>query len=240
MKTLLDETLTVRELVRRHPQMRAALEAMGIDDCCGGNTTLHDAAAAQGVGLEALLQALDEAMRVTAGAEVRDWSIVSAAELADHIVARHHEFLRRELPRIAALLAKVRQAHPAHRSMLERLEHIFAHLREEIELHLQKEEKVLFPLIRRIEAAASAPRAKPTMQMPVAGPIRQMEFEHESAGEALVQMRRLTHDYSPPGDACESFKALYEGLRALEADLREHIHLENNILFPKASELERA
>jgi len=240
MRTLVDEKMTVREMVRRFPQVRQALEEMGIDYCCGGDVSLQEAAASQGVAVDALVQALDEATHTATGPEFRDWSIASAAELLDHIVSTHHEYMRRELPRLSALLERVKEAHPAHRPMLERLDHIFAHLREEIELHLRKEEQVLFPLIRRIEADAGIGRPSAPQPIPVANPILQMEREHDAAGQSLAQMRRLTHDYSLPPDACMSFKGLYDGLQAMEADLREHIHLENNILFPKASELERA
>jgi regulator of cell morphogenesis and NO signaling len=123
MKTLVDEKTTVREMVRRFPQVRQSLEEMGIDYCCGGDVSLQEAAASQGVSLDALLQALDEAAHSVTGPEFRDWSIASAAELLDHIVSTHHEFMRRELPRLGVLLDRVKQAHPAHRPMLERLEH---------------------------------------------------------------------------------------------------------------------
>lgn len=238
MKTMIDDKMTVGELVRRHPQVRAAMEGMGIDYCCGGGRTIAEVAAEQGVGIEALTQALDESIHTEAGPEVRDWNIASAAELVDHIVSKHHAYMKRELPRIAALLARVERAHRPHIDMLEDLEKTFVQLRQEIEIHLEKEEQVLFPLIREIEAGKEG-GAAPGGRHSVRGPIGQMEFEHQSAGAALARLRQITNDYTLPEDACESFSALYDGLKAIEADLHEHIHLENNILFPKAGEMER-
>jgi regulator of cell morphogenesis and NO signaling len=150
--------------------------------------------------------------------------------------------MREQLPRLQDLLAKVLKAHgPKHGTMLNPLQGTYNSLRQEIEQHLMKEEQVLFPYIRQIDEAAS--RGKPAPEMhcgSVQNPIRQMEHEHDNAGNALSRMRQLTDNYTLPGDACNTFRALYDGLQALEDDLHQHIHLENNILFPKAIKLECA
>ncbi len=123
--------------------------------------------------------------------------------------------------------------------MLERLKHSYTSLKTDIEMHLQKEEQILFPLIRQIEAFQQGRGPAPEMHCgSIGNPIRQMEHEHDVAGQFLTQMRQITENYSLPKDACPTFTALYKGLDALEKDLHEHIHLENNILFPKAQDLE--
>jgi regulator of cell morphogenesis and NO signaling len=144
------------------------------------------------------------------------------------------------LPRLDGLLAKVQKAHSSmHSDMLGQLRHAYDSLRTELEAHLMKEEQILFPLIKETEAFVHGGGAKPVSHCgSVANPIRQMEREHDDAGNELAIMRKLTGGYQLPIDACQTFAALYEGLAAMEADLHEHIHLENNILFPKSIERE--
>ena len=139
------------------------------------------------------------------------------------------------MPRLEGILAKVLTAHGArHGAMLNELEAVFAPFNAEIAQHLLKEEMVLFPAIRQMESGREGAKAS---ALPLQGPIRQMQVEHESAGRALVRMRKTSSNYRLPADACPTFAALYEGLAAVEADLHEHIHLENNILFPAALRL---
>ena len=140
------------------------------------------------------------------------------------------------------LADKVYNAHKKnHGPMLSELNKIFENLRADIETHLLKEEQILFPMIKEIEAFAAGKGPKPVAHCgTVENPIRQMEAEHDAAGNLLAQMRKITQDYALPDDACESFKALYEGLQELEEDLHEHIHIENNILFPKSIVMEKA
>lgn len=157
-----------------------------------------------------------------------------------HILEHYHRRLREDLPRLDALLGRVLAAHAArHGATLEPLAETFRSLREELEMHMHKEERVLFPHLLEVERASgrvgTGLAAAPGF---AGGAIGVMEREHESAALALTTMRRLTGDYAPPEDACGSFRALYSGLSALEADLKRHIHLENNVLFPKALEME--
>jgi regulator of cell morphogenesis and NO signaling len=166
-----------------------------------------------------------------------DYSAMSAGILADHIVATHHVYLRRELPRLAELIDKVVAAHASKHPELVELRLTFAALRQELELHLMKEERVLFPLVKQLEGA----REPFSIHCgTVENPIRVMEHEHDSAGSALQRIRELTSNYQAPADGCTSFVALYDGLSSLESDLHLHIHKENNILFPKAAALESA
>lgn len=241
VKTVSEET-TVRELVVKYPRARPVLERLGIDYCCGGGHALKEAAAEKGVNLDALFEALEDSLSAPSPDDAeKDWSAATPTELADHIEERHHTFMKEQLPRLRDLLAKVLDAHgPRHGDMLKQLLETYDSLRREIEQHLMKEEQILFPAIRQIDAYAREGGAKPALHCGlVQNPIRQMEHEHDNAGAALARMRELTSDYTLPDDACNTFGALYDGLRELEDDLHEHIHLENNILFPEVVELEK-
>ncbi len=234
---------TVGELVIRHPRLRARLEQLGVDYCCGGKRPLAEAVKVAGLELKTVLADLEQGLRADqAGAGATDWAAVPLTVLADHILDTHHVFTKAQLARIDALLGKVQSAHHAkHGDMLDTLRKLFDPLRAELEAHLQKEEQILFPAIKGIDAFAAGSGARPVVHCgSVAHPIRQMEHEHDGAGEILARMRELTGGYRLPADACQTFQALYEALEALEADLHEHIHLENNILFPASVAQEAA
>jgi regulator of cell morphogenesis and NO signaling len=226
---------TVAEVVLRHPQLRTRLEQLGIDYCCGGKKPLAEAVVHAGLDLETVMTVLSNALAHSQSASpTTDWSTVSLTTLATHILDTHHVFTKAQLTRIDTLLARVQKAHGvSHGPMLEALRDTFDPLRTELEAHLLKEEQILFPAIIGIDGFLAGRSAKPVMHCgSVAHPIHQMEHEHDGAGKILATMRTLTQNYQLPEDACETFKALYEALAALESDLHEHIHLENNILFP--------
>ncbi len=170
----------------------------------------------------------------------KNWLEVTLTELVQHIVDAHHTYLKEHLPRLKNLSDKVYNAHRQHHGeMIQKLKKALESLRIDLEMHLAKEEQILFPLIKEMEAFANRQGPKPRMHCgSIENPIHQMEREHKAAGDILTEMRSTTSEYNLPDDACESFKALYDGLKELEKDLHEHIHLENNILFPKAVELE--
>ncbi|HNX34810.1 MAG TPA: iron-sulfur cluster repair di-iron protein [Kiritimatiellia bacterium] len=224
---------TVAETVLRYPQLREKLEQLGVDYCCGGKRSLADAVQRARLDLAEVVRALEQALDQPRAAAT-DWTAASVTALAEHILDTHHVFTKAQLPRIAALLAKVQRAHSLHHgAMLAALRSAFEPLRAELEAHLSKEEQILFPAIIAIDGYLAGRNARPQVHCgSVAHPIRQMEFEHDGAGAALARMRELTQDYQLPDDACETFKALYAALSALEVDLHEHIHLENNVLFP--------
>jgi regulator of cell morphogenesis and NO signaling len=163
------------------------------------------------------------------------WAHGRLGSLVDHIVATHHEFLRRELPRLTGLLEKVRQAHGEKHPDLAELQIVFRGLADEWTAHMEKEERILFPWIRRLEADQSVTA---TLAESVNEPIRVMEHEHRTVPEGLAKIRRLTNDFVPPADACPTCWTLLDGRANLEQDLHLHIHKENNILFPRAAELE--
>lgn len=229
--------MTVSELVVQFPQMRLHLEKMGIDYCCGGKLPLSAAATQAGVEWSMMLAALkDVLVSEPKGHDNTDWNSVSLSLLVDHIVNTHHVFTKEQLPRLNDLGARVEKAHAAeHGEMLSHLRRVYGSLRDELGPHLMKEEQILFPAIKGIDAFMSGAGVRPVVHCSsVANPISQMEHEHESAGNALAELRQLTGNYQLPTDACQTFAALYEGLQVLEADLHEHIHLENNILYPKS------
>jgi regulator of cell morphogenesis and NO signaling len=236
------EDQTVADLVVRHPQLRARLEQFGIEYCCGGKRPLRDAVAAAGLEWQTFVAALNDTSASNAADSVHsNWNEVALGVLVDHILEKHHAFTKEQLTRLDGLLTKVEAAHGArHGEMLARLRRLYDGLHDELDAHLMKEEQILFPAIKEIDAFISGRGRKPVIHCgSVANPIRQMEVEHDSAGKALVGMLQVSDNYRLPSDACQTFSALYAGLQALEADLHEHIHLENNILFPKSIEQEK-
>jgi len=242
MDAELNRNMPVGDIVVKFPQTRVLLEALGIDYCCGGKVPLSQAAEQAGVPADKVLTEIAEAVGNTQkdAPSVKDWSGASSSDLVDHIEQTHHVFMKGQLPRIAGLLEKTLNAHgERHGEMLKALKHSYISLKTDIEMHLEKEEQILFPLIRQMEAFKQGRGPVPKMHCgSIGNPIRQMEHEHDVAGQFLGKMRQITGDYEPPDDACPTFMALLEGLYALERDLHEHIHLENNILFPGAEELE--
>jgi len=215
------------------------LERHGLDYCCGGKQPFDEACLAKGLTPESVMQEIEQAQR--AGAPERDWQTAPPGDLAKHIVATHHEYLKLELPALGNRMDKVHAVHGARDpETLNRMAEVFGSLREEMELHMHKEEAILFPFIEQYGRAEAQGLPMPPVPFgTIANPIAMMESEHVSAGDALGEIRELTHNYQLPSYACSTVRALYEGLQALEADLHVHIHLENNILFPRAVALEK-
>ncbi len=229
----------VAKVATRHPGTIRVFQRHGIDFCCGGKRPLAEACAEHGVDF-ALLR--DELAAAAAGPQDDDraWDEAPLAELVDHIVVRFHDKLREDLPRLAAMADRVVEVHGAkHPETLPAVARTFHALRSELELHTMKEERVLFPYVREMEQVeardglfAGSPFGS------VEAPIRMMEDEHDGAAAALADLRRLTAGFTPPSGACTTFRGLYHGLAELEADTHRHIHLENNVLFPRAVALE--
>ena len=222
--------------VAERPNTSRVFEAFHIDFCCGGDKPLVAACAAGNIDPEQVFAELENAMAgPPAEGEAGRWINASLTELCDHIEQTHHAYLKSELPRLHGMIAKVRGAHGAsHPEMLD-VQQAFAALEAELAPHMFKEEQVLFPAIRRLEAS-DAPPAFPFGT--VANPIRMMEHEHDNAGDALDRIRRAAHDFAVPEDACNTYRAMLDGLRQLELDMHQHFHKENNVLFPRAIQLE--
>jgi regulator of cell morphogenesis and NO signaling len=221
---------TVGEWVADRPRRAEVFERLGIDYCCGGRQSLEAACLSRDVDLDEISRVL-----LAAGGEAPapegDWSRRGLDELCDHIEQTHHAYLRGALPRLAGLADKVAAAHGERHPVYRELAAEYPAFRAELEAHMVKEERVLFPAIR---ALAAAPGAAPAFHCgDLSAPLRVMESEHEAAGAALRRFRALTDGYRAPADACGTLLALLDGLEALEADLHLHIHKENNLLFPR-------
>ena len=230
IRELLEKNPTVAEVAIKCPASMQVFEKLGIDYCCGGQRPIIEALSEKGTSLEEIAQAVESAS-ASEPVQERDWTQSTLTELADHIEAVYHTFLRSELPRLSELFARVLEAHEAkHGHVLLPLRDTYESLETELESHMLKEEQVLFPMIRAREANPSPE----VMGFPIEAPISVMEQEHLNAANALTSMRQITGNYSLPDDACPSFHNLYQSLQALEENLHRHIHLENNILFPRA------
>lgn len=218
---------TVGELVAERPGRSRVFQSHGIDFCCQGGRTLREACERKSIALETVL---DELEAEEAGPEesLPNPALLEPAELCRHIVGTHHEYLRRELPRLHAMAQRVAHVHGGHTPSLVSVFETFAVLADELTSHMLKEEQVLFPLIEGMAAGAST-------GFPVDGPIAMMMHEHEDAGAAIAQLRELTNGYNPPPEACNTYRALFAGLEDLEKDMHAHVHLENSVLFPAAA-----
>jgi len=227
---------SVRDFVLEKPESARVFETFGIDYCCGGAHTLADACKAAKRSVEEVSAALEKCEQAS---PEKDWRNASLTELAQHIVDTHHTFTQAEIARLSGLIAKVVAVHGQNHPELCRLQTTFAGLAEELREHMRKEEDLLFPYIGQMEEAARLKRRPPeSMFGTVQNPVAAMIMEHETSGQALEKIREETGNYSVPPDGCASYKALYRALPAFAADLHQHIHLENNILFPQTVELE--
>ncbi|MDX6272586.1 MAG: regulator of cell morphosis and signaling [Acidobacteriota bacterium] len=232
---------TVREYALEMPNATRVFEKLKIDYCCGGNRLIGDACAAAGVGLEELSSLLEQANNapLTSTQPVVAQS-GTLAELIDYIIDKHHVFTREEMDRINALLEKVCSKHGENHSEVVSVRALFHNLCDDLKPHMYKEEAVLFPYIKAMEQAISSKAAMPFVPFgTVNNPVRMMS-EYDTAGNILRELRATTVDYAAPPDACMSYRALYDALEGFEIDLHQHIHLENNVLFPRAVEMESA
>jgi regulator of cell morphogenesis and NO signaling len=231
-------TQTVRDIATENPVTVRVFEKYGIEYCCGGQVPLADACAAKGLNVDEVIASLEAATEPLASGE-KDWSKESLASLAAHIVATHHAYISREVPRLNELAAKVVSRHGDTREELPVIQSKLAELGEELIAHQGKEEVVLFPYIGKLERFAAGNGTMPRNCFgSVTHPIEMMTRDHDFAGNLMAEIRKLSRDYTPPEGACPTFRAFYDGLREFEQDLHQHIHLENNILFPRAIELE--
>ena len=233
-------TQTVREIALENPASIRVFEAFGIDYCCGGKKPLAEACAAKNLSIDSVIAALEQGNAAPAPDQA-DWTATSLSALVAHIVDTHHAYVRRELPRLAELAQKVVNRHGDTKPELPEIQTKVAEITQELTEHLAKEEVVLFPYITKLEKAAGEGTSKPHGCFgTIANPIAMMTQDHDAAGVLLADIRRLSNDFTPPVGACPTFQAFYAGLREFEQDLHQHIHLENNVLFPKAITLEEA
>jgi regulator of cell morphogenesis and NO signaling len=227
---------TIGELAAELPGAAHVFEKYGIDYCCGGKHALNTACRERGITHGTLLNELAETAAQREASADRDWNARPLRELIGYILACHHVYLRSELPRIAFLFAKMIGAHGDRQPVLFQDREILDVLHQELDNHMKKEELILFPMIETLEGRDGG--TVPACFCSIEHPIARMEQGHEIAGRCLMQMRYLTLDYRLPDEACNTHRALFAALTELETDLHQHIHLENNVLFPRAVELE--
>ncbi len=231
---------TVREIALEMPVTTRVFEEFKIDYCCHGNTPFDEACRNVGASPDSVLKKIDGVLEVNEKGSGEAFSHASLTDLIGVIIDKHHVYTKGEMVQLTPLMAKVASRHGDHFPYLLDLKGMFQALCEDLDPHMMKEEMVLFPYIQKLEYSdqnhlhASYPPFG-TVQHPVT----MMSVEHEEVGELLSKMRSLTNDYALPDGACPSFTALYHRLSELERDLHLHIHLENNLLFPRAIELEQ-
>lgn len=219
-----DHAPTIGDIVTANPGAARVFERHGIDFCCGGRRLLADACSAAGLDVGAVLAELDGGPVYSA----EGWARLEPTALVDHIVTTHHAYLHEELPLLDALAEKVLGAHRRRHPELADVRRVVGEIKADLEPHLMKEERVLFPAISAVAAEGGT-------ELPfgsIANPIRMMMLEHDRAGELLAELRRVTDGYRVPDDGCASFRSLYERLALLEEDIHLHVHKENNVLFP--------
>lgn len=231
-------TSTVRDLAVGIPGATRIFERLRIDYCCGGGKTLADACDRVHVSVGQVVSELESATQ-SKDSPAGNWQTESLSNLAARIVDAHHVFTKQELIRLEKLFDKVCSRHGQNHPELLALRETFAQLKQDLIPHMLREEQVLFPYIARMEEAVNnGQELPPPFFGTVQNPVRMMAMEHDTAGDLLRELRQISGDYTPPPDACISYQTLYQTLAELEADLHQHIHLENNILFPRAIEIE--
>lgn len=230
--TLPDPTTTLGELVVAQPALARVFERLGLDYCCGGRQTLATACARRGLDVATVTAMLEGTMAALGAAPAEiDPAALTLTALADHIETTHHAYVRAELPRLLELAERVARKHAGRDPRLADVLHTTVMLADEMTSHMAKEELVLFPFVRQLDAGTAEGGFHCGS---IADPIRQMEAEHETAGGMLARLRELTDGFTPDAESCNSHRALLAGLSEFEADLHRHVHKENNLLFPRA------
>ena len=228
-------TKSLAQIVNDNHKAASVFEKYDLDFCCKGKRSLQDACIEKALPVEKLLS---ELQAVNDNCEVPvDFQKMTLTQLADYIVTKHHAYVKAEMPQIFSYLQKVATKHGDRHPEMRKVFELFSVIKKEMEEHMDKEELILFP---RIEVAEEGALAEKTANMNVfyiQHPIQMMEAEHEKAGQLMTEIRELTGNYTPPNDACTTYRLSFAELRAFESDLHQHVHLENNILFPRAIEL---
>lgn len=231
--------IMLSEIVKRDYRAATVLESFGLDFCCNGKKSLARSCEDSGIDLKAVIDALlaMPARELDRDDQFDQWH---ADTLCDYIQNEHHRYVRSVVPSIRMHLKKVTDAHGDKHPNLIKLIDLFRKISDDLLVHMDNEEKILFPHIRRMVLSLQnlQPIPLPIYQS-VRNPISVMEVEHEMAGDGVRQIRKLTHDYTCPPEACMTFQTLYKELAEFESNLHRHVHLENNVLFPKAADLER-
>ncbi len=227
---------TVAEVVAENIKAAHVFKKYGIDFCCGGNISIEDACVKKGVDFSVLMDELENIDQVSKSYDYNKWELDF---LIDHIINIHHNYVLENIPLLSQYAIKVARVHGEEHPEVVKVKDLYLEVADELMSHMQKEEVILFPYIKEL---VNAKREGGISEVPhfgtVQNPVKMMEHEHETAGNIFKEIAMLTSNYTPPEGACNTFKALYSKLEEFEQDLHQHIHLENNILFPKAIILE--
>jgi regulator of cell morphogenesis and NO signaling len=226
-------TTTLADIVTAHPSLARELERRNLDYCCGGADTLGEACDTNGLDVATVIS---ELAQTSSESPSEPWSTMGLVQLVDHLESTHHAYLWAEMPRLSALADKVVSVHGERHPELAAINACYTTIRADLEPHLTKEERVLFPMIRELATASTAPSFHCGS---LHNPISVMLSEHDTVGDLLRQLRQLTDGYQTPADGCGSYQALFAGLEQLEADTHLHIHKENNLLFPAVVQVEQ-
>ena len=230
---------TVADYVTENIKNAHLFKKHGIDFCCGGNISLAEAATKAQVNLELLEKELQQTdANISAAYDYRNWKLDF---LIDHIINVHHQYVEENIPLLIQYAAKVAKVHGGERKELLKIQQLFTEVAQELSAHLKKEELILFPFIKKLVKAEKegTPAPEPNFGK-IDNPIEMMEAEHDEAGAIFKEISHLSDNYTCPDWACNTYRAFYSKLEEFENDLHQHVHLENNILFPKAIELERS
>ncbi|MEI4803633.1 iron-sulfur cluster repair di-iron protein [Bacillus sp. FJAT-51639] len=231
MEHVFTETSVIGDIVTKFPKASDLFKSYRIDFCCGGNRPLIDAIRERNLSVEEVitnLNTLYHETKVLNEAKI-DWTIASYSELIDYIVNKHHRYLNEELPQLSPYVTKVLRVHGSAQPHLAKIHKLFHELKTELEQHIIKEETEDFPLILAFEQNPTDENYTKLRKV-----VELLESEHSHAGDILKELRNITNDFTPPEGACGTYRLVYQRLAVLESDLFQHIHLENNILFPRA------
>ena len=230
-------SLSLAQIVNNNHQAASVFEKYHLDFCCKGKRSLEQACSEQQLSISRVTEDLENVFATDNNSTVIDFEKMNLPQLADYIVQTHHAFVKNEMPQILAYLQKVSSKHGERHPDLYRIFQTFNAVKEEMEGHMKKEELILFPRIKEMQKLIDNENANFQLNITyLQSPIAVMEQEHDHAGDLLNDIRILSNDYTPPQDACTTYRLSFAALKAFEMDLHQHVHLENNILFPKAIE----
>jgi regulator of cell morphogenesis and NO signaling len=232
------ENLTLSEIVKDNFHSAAIFEKYNLDFCCNGKRSLSYACVEKGINPEDVINEIENMNSPFAQSEIKpdEWELDF---LIQYIINNHHSYVNRMLPVILAHTQKVASVHGENHPETKKIAEIFSAINSEMKHHMMKEEKILFPHILKLVALSGSGKEKNVPYFgTIKNPIAMMEAEHQSAGDGMSEIRKLSRNYTPPADACETYMTTYKELKEFEEDLHRHVHLENNILFPKAVNLE--
>jgi regulator of cell morphogenesis and NO signaling len=236
MNNLLNQTLA--QIVTANHETASVFEKYHLDFCCKGKRPLSEACKEKNLPEEQVIKELDEVIGKAVNKDAALLNYITLAQICDYIVATHHAYVRQNAPQILFYLEKIASKHGGRHPELLTIFRLFTQVNEEMTEHMFKEENILFPRIKQTEQHNTEGVAIPIPGY-IETPIAIMEHEHDSAGNLLEQIREVTNNYNPPADACTTYRVAFASLQAFEADLHQHVHMENNILFPRAIELIR-